>query len=120
MHPRLLQAAGVALSTGYDPRNFLIGAIGIRRDGAIVAARNGAVHCTKAKGGFSFPKAHAEFRCSRKMDTGSEIYVARVLKNGELAMSKPCAHCENVLRARGIKTVYYTINQNEYGVLSLG
>lgn len=47
----------------------------------------------------------------RKVDlNGATIFVARVLKDGSQAMSKPCADCQKQLKARGIKKVYYTID----------
>ena len=47
------------------------------------------------------------------------LFVARKYKNGKVALSKPCPACENAIRDMGIKTVYYTISENEYGVLKL-
>ena len=47
------------------------------------------------------------------------LFVARKYKKGCIALSKPCPACENAIRDLGIKTVYYTISENEYGVLKL-
>jgi deoxycytidylate deaminase len=47
------------------------------------------------------------------------LFVARKYKKGGIALSKPCPACENAIRDLGIKTVYYTISENEYGVLKL-
>jgi hypothetical protein len=95
-----------------------LGAVGVRKDGVIVSAKNGSVKVSSADGdGFSFPTAHAEHRCVKKMDVGGVVYVARVLRDGSLAMSKPCPDCERSLRGRGIKKVYYSINDVEYGVM---
>lgn len=64
------------------------------------------------------PTAHAEARLAKKLDVGSVVYVARVrCDNGKLAMSKPCPHCERILKNRGVKRVTYTIGENEFGVL---
>lgn len=38
---------------------------------------------------------------------GSTVYVCRVTKRGEFAISKPCHDCENLLREVGIRTVCY-------------
>jgi len=48
---------------------------------------------------------------------GCKIYVARVLKLGGVAMSRPCEICEQVLFNYGIKRAIYTVNNNEYGVM---
>jgi len=37
-------------------------------------------------------------------------YVYRELQNGDMALSKPCIHCEEMLKRAGIKKVYYTDN----------
>ncbi len=85
-------------------------ATAIRRDQTRVAATNGgAVGCIQLD-------AHAEARLARKLDYGSVVYVARTLKNGEIAMARPCARCYAVLKAKGVARIYYTINEKEYGV----
>lgn len=40
------------------------------------------------------------------------IYVARVNNSGEQMMSKPCINCQEALRARGIKKVFFTIDRS--------
>lgn len=41
-----------------------------------------------------------------------ELYVYREYKNGALAMSKPCASCNALIRSLGIRYIYYTGNQS--------
>jgi deoxycytidylate deaminase len=57
---------------------------------------------------------HAEVaavKAARNADlNGATIYVARVLKDGSPAMSKPCERCQAFLKSCGIKKVYYTID----------
>lgn len=36
------------------------------------------------------------------------IYIYREHKNGTLAMARPCPGCESLIRACGIKKIYYT------------
>jgi len=97
----------IELATGIacrrrDRREFLLGAVGIRSDGAIVMSRNEASAVPQ-------PDAHAEARLARKLDHGATVFVARVLgSSGELAMAKPCHSCEMRLRSRGVKKVFYT------------
>lgn len=59
-------------------------------------------------------KVHAElsallpFIKNKENISGSSIFVYRQHKNGTLAKAKPCSNCETVIRAMGIKKVYYT------------
>lgn len=48
---------------------------------------------------------------------GCKIYVARLLKLGGVANSRPCPICEQVLFNYGIKRAFYTLSDNEYGVM---
>jgi tRNA(Arg) A34 adenosine deaminase TadA len=103
-------------------RNFLLGAVGRRKDGAIVVARNAA-----ATFGQEVPKfaklghCHAETRAVRKMDCGGELFVVRVSKgdllDGEIVYrnARPCEICQNAIRAKHLRKVYYTIGKNEFG-----
>lgn len=115
-------AARVAVSPDpNDPRGFLVGSVGVRKDGTVVSARNGAVIATDVTGRWrSFPQAHAEARCVKKMDHGGEVYVARVSRgDGRLLMSRPCRTCQRALLSRGVKRVYYSVSETEYGVWDL-
>jgi len=52
----------------------------------------------------------------RSITKGSTIYVARTAKGtGEDRMSKPCPMCHEVLKAQGVKKVYYTIDNDTIG-----
>jgi len=67
---------------------------------------------------------HAEMdavvRVRQKTDLrGSKMYVCRILKNGDAGISRPCPVCQHVIASYGIKRAYYTIKDNEYGVLKL-
>ncbi len=110
MHKYLRIASHLTLR-GSKKRKAFVAAVGKRRDGTIVVAWNGQAEDRK-------PSAHAEARLARKLDHGSVVYVARTRRDdGRMAMSKPCVHCENTLRNRGVRRVEYTISDNEFGVL---
>lgn len=49
------------------------------------------------------------------------IYVARVFKDDDNtpALARPCPVCMAAIKAAGIKRVYYTIAENEIGVIKL-
>lgn len=104
-------AKQIALKGG-SARRYRLGAVGIRSDGVTVTASNISTRSPE-------PRAHAEARLTRKLDWGSVVYVVRVLRNGALAMAKPCQHCQNTMRIRGVQRCYYSINDTEYGVLIL-
>lgn len=65
-----------------------------------VAAEHAAVHAEVA----------ALNACKKANLEGATIYVARVSKNDEPRMSKPCENCQKALKARGVKKVFYTID----------
>lgn len=66
---------------------------------------------------------HAELGCVLGLDNSktkdSVLYVVRLNNNNKLCMSRPCNMCQNVLRFVGIKKVFYSISEFEYGCLYL-
>lgn len=99
-----------------DDRTFTLGAIGIRTDGVLVNARNGNSFSTK------FPifrrdvKSHAEGRILRKLDSGSIIYITRIKNDNSFGLSKPCSGCSCLIKAKKIEKVYYTIDDDTFGL----
>jgi len=93
-----------------DRRHYWFGAVGIRDDGVIVEASN-----ISAMG--KNVRAHAEARVARK---GAKIiYVCRVSKkNGKFLSARPCYMCRHLMRALGVRIIYYTTNAG-YDVLCL-
>jgi len=68
---------------------------------------------------------HAELdaiqKVRRKSDlTGAKIFVARLTPVRKLlGMSRPCESCEVLAQNYGIKRVYYTIDDNHYGIMNV-
>lgn len=67
---------------------------------------------------------HAELDaiCKSRAKTdlrGSKIYVVRIKPSGGIGMAKPCPICQCALLAYGIKKAYYSIADNEYGVMKV-
>ena len=91
-------------------RRYRLGAVGVRTDGAIVTANNIPIRSPN-------PDAHAEARLCRKLNWGSTIYVVRILRDGLMGLARPCRDCQATMRLRGVKRCYYSIDNNEYGVL---
>lgn len=98
---RHLQLAADISRLKDDERTYFHGAIGIRRDGVLVAAYNGNPKTPT-------PEAHAEARLLRKLGKGGIVFVVRTLADGTWADSKPCIHCQKAMYARGVKFVYHS------------
>lgn len=114
MHELLRLAAEVAVSKNDTHRNFLLGAVAVRRDQAIVKSSNGSAYVP-------YPSAHAEARVCRKAGLGSTIYVARIArKDGCLALARPCNGCWMIMRNHRVRKCYYTISETEYGIITFG
>lgn len=47
---------------------------------------------------------------------GADLYVARILKDGKIALAKSCAVCQKFMKDVGIRRVYFT---NENGNLEV-
>lgn len=124
MLKELKLAAKYALSNSNDARNFLVGSIGVRRDGCIVHARNEAVFDTASRDKKSkyfiykrFPESHAEARLTKKLGYDAIVYVARIAKStGDFAMARPCLCCQAILKSYNVQKVYYSISPNEWGL----
>lgn len=117
----LMRAAEVALPTNYDNRSFWLGCVGIRDDGAVVVAKNGAVKFSTSIENYQLiPSSHAEGRVIRKLGSNGIVFVARVSKKDHsLSMARCCPMCETRLRSAKVKKVYYTINAEYYGLFNL-
>jgi hypothetical protein len=113
----LEMAAEVAISDDDDQRNFMLGGVGIRKDGARVLARNGAVYSSEVDRYFIIPQAHVEVRLLRKLGAEGTMYIARVSrKDGSMVMARPCEMCQVFLRSKHTSKVYYTISNSQYGL----
>jgi len=98
----MVKLGGSFTLAGDQNRAFWLGAVGIRKDGAVVRARN---ERTKVP----TPCAHAEARLCKKLGKDAPmVIVVRLLKNGNLSMAKPCPNCERALRRHRVKKVFYS------------
>jgi len=116
-------AAKVASPSGdQDHRNFLLGCVGIRNDGALILAKNGNIKNMFSKNLVNIEsdkscEYHAEGRALRKMDKGGTLYVARISrKDGSFVMARPCSRCQAKIKIQKIEKVYYSINNFQYGI----
>ena len=55
-------------------------------------------------------RRHAEMRALSQVSdaSGAILQVARVRRDGQLGLAKPCSNCEERIRAAGVRTVEYT------------
>ncbi len=108
---KILEAAALlAFSTKNREKNFFHGCIVQREDGAFVKSVNSTFVENKT------PPAHAEARALRKAGRGGVLWVARVSRHGDWAMSQPCPTCRALIINKGIRKVFYTIGPGEFGV----
>ncbi len=110
-----LELAAETAKLNTDLRRHCLGAVAIRKDGAIVTSRNGSIYMGRETCGY--PQGHAEFRCLQKAGIGAIFFVARVKNGGDLGLAKPCPFCQSLL-SRKVSKVFYTINNDNYGILN--
>lgn len=76
--------------------------------------RSSCNHMNKSDAGaskfYDFPFPHAEYKAVKNLDTSNDyiLYVARLTKDGNHAMAKPCDSCMKMLSESGVKAVFYT------------
>ena len=110
----MLRLAVDAARFGEDMlRSAFVGAVAIRRDGALVRARNGS--STKVE-----PSVHAEARVLRKAGAGAKVYVARVKRDGSIGCARPCKWCMAALKARHVASVTWAEDAATSGKLTWG
>lgn len=103
-------AGQIATMKQDDNRNWSLGSVAVRGDGVIVCAPNGPTPMPDRR-------VHSEYRVCKKIDAGATLYVARVLRADQgFATARPCIDCRKVIISRRVKRVYYTINNNSYGI----
>ncbi len=60
---------------------------------------------------------HAEMsavkRCRPNELKGTTVIIARCRPSGKPGLAKPCEVCEDILRDRGVRKVFYTINSED-------
>ena len=106
-----------------DGRIFLLGCVAIRGgDQAVVLSSNSPVMIGNlgTNERTSFPPAHAEMKCAKKMSKHSIVFIARIRKDTKnYALARPCPYCMNMLLAKNAVKIYYSIDQYTYGVINV-
>ena len=105
-------AAEEAVKNQHDGRHYLLGCVAVRGDGCIVRASNGPTPVPMRA-------MHAEYRVTKKINYDAVVYVARVLRDGSYGTAMPCASCMKALKMKRVKKVYFTISNNDFGMVLL-
>ena len=103
-----------------------VGANGKFRLGAILVYKNTVVSvgmnsykthplmATRTSWPFLHAEQHAIIRAGLDNCEDLDLYIARVRKNNDLAMSKPCGVCMKLIQDVSIKNVYYSTNKEKF------
>lgn len=110
--PRFLQIAYREALKGNGEHR--LGAVLIRRGKPISVGHNRYNKTNKlVRKFFKVPTVHAECDVVHRANglnlKGTTLYVIRVRARGEIAMSRPCINCMNLIRSKGIRRIIYSI-----------
>ena len=79
----------------------------------INVSRNHPDLCQDPKTQSSTHAEHAALKSLRGVNLkGAVAYVARIYKNGEPAMSRPCPRCTELLRAAGVRKLVWSVDNS--------
>lgn len=109
---RVLERAARRAALCSTAPNYRVGAAAYR-SGKVIGVGTNIFHKTHTQSRSRFRRLHAEEALARRVDLrGAIVLVVRILKSGELAISKPCPICEEALT--GAKRVYYIDREGKY------
>lgn len=99
-----------SLKTDFRAR---VGAVAVRKGKVVSIGRNWPYKTHPMMKKYHEHKTiHAEADCAigidRELLSGATIYVYRELRDGSLALAKPCEVCSMILKDLNIKRVFYT------------
>ena len=70
-----------------------------------------------------YASLHAEVRVllniTKETTNGADIYVARISGDNNMAMSRPCPMCLHMASEMGIRRIFYTIDNRNFGMIKL-
>ena len=97
---------------------FRLGAILVHRNSIVSIGMNSykthPLIAARTEWPFLHAEQHAIIRAGVDNCEGLDLYIARVLKNNDLALSKPCKVCIELIKDVGIKNIYYSTNAKEF------
>lgn len=116
-HKRFFDAAfAVALAApgvgGKNKNNFRLGCVIVDKQRIVASRYNSLRTHPKLTKYFQWPYLHAEAHAiiSLGLDNcvNKHLYVARIHRNNQLALAKPCSGCRALIKAVGISIVFYS------------
>lgn len=94
------------------------------KGGSVLSVGQSRLRCNPAHCDFDMPgikervSVHAEqdalSRCGDAK--GSILYVARIGRSGNVGLAKPCVACQRKLIDSGVKRVYFSVSETEFGI----
>ena len=116
----LERAARIASTSTCRQRHGAVAAVGKRV--LAVGVNSFRCHPTVASDPKRESSFHAEIavlRQLREVDSRTTLFVARVAKSGQAALSAPCANCRQALKEAGVTKIVFTVDGEGYGVVKL-
>lgn len=116
----LFRASLIALQSTQRQKHGAVAAVGKRV--LAVGVNSFRCHPTVAsdpKRESSFHAEIAALRQLREVDSRTTLFVARVAKNGQTALSAPCANCRKALKEAGLVKIVFSVDGDGYGVMKL-
>lgn len=117
--------AADAVASLSDHNQTKLGCVLVNKHRIVSSGHNSSTRCSPLQkqmdiSRFGFPDkhrgpVHAETACllpliKQRADLSrSELYIVRRHKDGSLALSRPCSGCMSLLRAVGIRRVFFTV-----------
>lgn len=97
---------------GGKKNRFRLGSVLVYKKQILTAKYNCLKTSPKLRPFSRWPFLHSESNCilSHGLDNCEHtvLYVLRILRNGELAMARPCTSCNKLIKFVGVKKIYYT------------
>jgi deoxycytidylate deaminase len=92
-------------------KHFQIGSVIVRGSKIVsVGTNNIKTHPKSLHPYFSLHSEGAAILLAKQDLIGCEIYVYREIKDGTLALSRPCEYCWKMISISGIEEIHYTTN----------
>lgn len=108
-----IKAALRAAAKSQGPNKFKLGAVAVKSGRVLSKGSNSTRNVPRDWMPREAWSTHAEEACLKNIGesaAGGTLYVARLNKNGQARMSKPCEACTEVATNAGITRVVYTTN----------
>ena len=110
-HIEFMELARKQAQTDNTPKSYRFGTILAKKRKVLSFGVNRPYETHTRSEHYRFSSIHAELDCiigvPEKDIRGATMYVFRLSRGGKPGISKPCKHCEELLRRAGIRDVYY-------------